>query len=135
MFRDREILLGELRALSFLEQVIEEIKKEEAAKEVEEKKTKAHEKKCTCNKKKESSEKRNDPQPLAVSYQADRNNPLKIVTTLIWDDGKTTSVATHNDNFSKEAGFALCYMKKILGNKRYYELLKICQEIPVTIAR
>lgn len=135
MFRDMETLFGELRALSFLEQLLEEIEKEEAAKEAEEKKTKMHEKKCTCNKKNESSEKKNDPQPLAISYQADRKNPLKIVTTLTWDDREVTSVATYNDNFSKEAGIALCYMKRKLGNKRYHELLKRCQEIPVTLAR
>ena len=121
MFRDMETLFGELSAIRFLEQLLEEIEKEEAAKEAEEKKTKMHEKKCTCNKKNESSEKKNDP--------------LKIVTTLTWDDGKTTSGATYNDNFSREAGIALCYMKRKLGNKRYHELLKRCQEIPVTLAR
>lgn len=46
------------------------------------------------------------------------NNPATIV---IWSDGTKTIVKCGpNDTYSKEAGLALCYMKKSLGNKGNY---------------
>lgn len=43
------------------------------------------------------------------------NNPATIV---FWKDGTKTVVKKQKgDRYSKEAGLALCYMKKVLGNK------------------
>lgn len=42
-------------------------------------------------------------------------------TIVYWDDGTKTVVKCDNrDTYSKEAGLALCYMKKILGSSRAF---------------
>ncbi len=54
------------------------------------------------------------PRPIKVIF----NNPATIV---IWSDGtKTVVKCDPKDTYSKEAGLALCYMKKVLGNKGNY---------------
>lgn len=46
------------------------------------------------------------------------NNPATII---FWDDGTKTVVKCQGgDTFSEEAGIALCFMKKMLGNKGNY---------------
>ncbi|MGF6374994.1 hypothetical protein M2140_000028 [Clostridiales Family XIII bacterium PM5-7] len=51
------------------------------------------------------------------------NNPATIV---LWEDGTKTTVKCQGDEiFDKEKGLALCFMKKILGNKgNFNEVLK-----------
>ena len=42
-------------------------------------------------------------------------------TIVYWTDGSRTVVkCDENDIFNEEIGFALCYIKKILGNRGYY---------------
>lgn len=46
------------------------------------------------------------------------NNPATIV---YWEDGtKTVVKCADNEPYDKEKGFALCFMKKALGNKGNY---------------
>lgn len=46
------------------------------------------------------------------------NNPATIV---YWNDGtKTVVKCDERDTYSKEAGLALCYMKKMLGSSRSF---------------
>lgn len=52
--------------------------------------------------------------------------PKKVIfsgpaTTIIWKDGtKTTVKCQEGDTFDPETGIALCYLKKLLGNKGNY---------------
>lgn len=52
--------------------------------------------------------------------------PKKVIfsgpaTTIIWTDGtKTTVKCQDNDELSTEVGIAMCYLKKLLGNKGNY---------------
>lgn len=52
--------------------------------------------------------------------------PKKVIfsgpaTTIIWTDGtKTTVKCQKNDEYSTEVGIAMCYLKKLLGNKGNY---------------
>ena len=46
------------------------------------------------------------------------NDPATIV--FWWDDSKTVVKAQDGEKYDKEKGLALCYMKKILGNKGNY---------------
>jgi hypothetical protein len=57
------------------------------------------------------------------------HNPATIV---IWSDGSKTVVKCHNEPFDREKGLAMCYMKKILGEKFHRTLRKCegdCKEI------
>lgn len=38
-------------------------------------------------------------------------------TTVIWNDGTKTTVRANNENFTKEFGLAMAYMKKLYGNR------------------
>lgn len=54
------------------------------------------------------------------------NDPATVV---FWNDGtKTVVKCTKGDAFSPAAGFALCYMKKTMGEKAYRETLKVVYE-------
>ena len=54
------------------------------------------------------------------------NDPATVV---FWNDGtKTVVKCTKGDTFSPAAGFALCYMKKTMGEKAYRETLKVVYE-------
>lgn len=54
------------------------------------------------------------------------NDPATVV---FWNDGtKTVVKCTKGDAFSPAAGFALCYMKKTMGEKAYKETLKLVYE-------
>ncbi len=57
--------------------------------------------------------------------------PLKVIfsdpaTIVLWKDGTKTVVKTQDgEKYDKEKGLAMCYTKKILGNRgRYYDELK-----------
>jgi hypothetical protein len=58
------------------------------------------------------------------------NDPATIV---YWQDGtKTVVKCQKNDTFEKEKGLAMCFVKKLLGNKgNYYETIKKWTEDPV----
>lgn len=48
-------------------------------------------------------------------------NEKKRTTTIIWKDGIVTTVrASENDVYSKEAGIALCFMKRVYLNEGRY---------------
>ena len=50
------------------------------------------------------------------------NNPATIV---FWEDGTKTVVKCENEEFDKEKGLAMAFMKKMLGNKgRYFNEVK-----------
>lgn len=55
-----------------------------------------------------------------------RGKPTKVIfhapaTIVYWDDGtKTVVKCDPKDTYSKEAGLALCYMKKMLGSSRAF---------------
>lgn len=53
-------------------------------------------------------------------------NEKKGTTTVVWKDGVKTTVRCHKDDtFNKEAGLALCYMKRIFDNRgAFNEVLK-----------
>lgn len=61
------------------------------------------------------------------------SNPLKIknvifndpATIVFWCDGTKTVVKCENEEFDKEKGLAMAFMKKMLGNKgRYFNEVK-----------
>ncbi len=65
--------------------------------------------------------------------------PKKVIfsgpaTTILWTDGTKTTVKCQGDDvFDKETGIALCYLKKMLGNKGNYnnifrEAMKVVKE-------
>lgn len=50
------------------------------------------------------------------------NDPATIV---FWEDGTKTVVKCENEEFDKEKGLAMAFMKKMLGNKgRYFNEVK-----------
>jgi len=53
-------------------------------------------------------------------------NKEKGTTCVIWDDGKKTIVhCSSNDTWDEEKALALCYMKRVLGNRgSFNETLK-----------
>lgn len=71
--------------------------------------------------------------------QIDRPHPKKVIfsgpaTTILWKDGTKTTVKCQGDDvFNAETGIALCYLKKMLGNKVNYnnifrEAMKVAKE-------
>lgn len=78
---------------------------------------------------------------MAVSVRANRRNPVmpysvgieKVkfsgpATIVFWVDGSKTVVkCQEGDTFDPEKGLALCFMKKVLGNKsgRFNKVLKM----------
>ena len=71
----------------------------------------------------------NDPM-FGMSFTAPkimgRPQPKKVIfsgpaTTILWKDGTKTTVKCQGDDvFNHETGIALCYLKKMLGNKGNY---------------
>lgn len=58
-------------------------------------------------------------------------NEEKGTTCVVWDDGKKTLVhCSPNDTWDKEKALALCYMKRVLGNRGSFNetLKKYCWE-------
>ena len=55
------------------------------------------------------------------------NYPATIV---IWEDGTKTVVKAQDEYFDEEKGFAMAFMKKVMGNtgKYFDEVKKWCQE-------
>ena len=48
-------------------------------------------------------------------------NPAKATTTIKWTDDTTTTVrCTEEDKFDLEKAIAICFMKRALGNKSFY---------------
>lgn len=49
--------------------------------------------------------------------------------TIAWfeDGSKTVAVAGHGDTYDKEVGLSVCMLKRVLGNKKYREIMdKYC---------
>lgn len=44
-------------------------------------------------------------------------NPVKSVTTVVWNDGTVTVVHCNNEEFDAEKGIAMCFMKKTFDNR------------------
>lgn len=44
-------------------------------------------------------------------------NPVKGVTTVVWNDGTVTVVHCNNEEFDAEKGIAMCFMKKAFDNR------------------
>lgn len=44
-------------------------------------------------------------------------NPIKRVTTVVWNDGTITIVHCNNEKFDAEKGIAMCFMKKAFDNR------------------
>lgn len=65
-------------------------------------------------------------EPIKIKYPAKKPKPKKVhfsgpATTIIWTDGtKTTVKCQSEDVWSDEVGIAMCYLKKLLGNKGNY---------------
>lgn len=56
--------------------------------------------------------------PLAMPKKVIFNPPATII---LWDDGtKTVVKCSEDDEYSKETGIALCFMKKYMGNNGNY---------------
>lgn len=58
-------------------------------------------------------------------------NEEKGTTVVVWKDGMKTKVkCCEGDTFNREAGLALCYMKRILGNRGAFNetLKRYCTE-------
>ena len=51
-------------------------------------------------------------------------------TIIIWEDGTKTVVKVQDEYFDEEKGFAMAFMKKVMGNtgKYFDEVKKWCQE-------
>lgn len=64
--------------------------------------------------------------PFMVMEVEKKVKPRRVIfyapaTIVYWDDGTKTVVKCDNrDTYSKEAGLALCYMKKMLGSSRVF---------------
>ena len=60
------------------------------------------------------------------TWRAIMAEPKKVIfnppaTIILWDDGtKTVVKCSEDDEYSKETGIALCFMKKYLGNHGSY---------------
>lgn len=49
----------------------------------------------------------------------------KPATIAFWSDGtKTVSKCSPSDAYSKDVGMMVCYMKKVMGNQRFRDLLE-----------
>lgn len=44
-------------------------------------------------------------------------NPVKGVTTVVWNDGTVTVVHCNNEEFDAEKGIAMCFMKRVFDNR------------------
>ena len=58
-------------------------------------------------------------EPYDIIFQPERKT-----TIVIWDDGSKTVVKCHDDEFSKEFGFAMALAKKIYGRGRFLQLVE-----------
>ena len=67
-----------------------------------------------------------NPSLIAPTKPICRPRPKKVIfsgpaTTILWKDGtKTTVKCSDEDVWSDEVGIAMCYLKKLLGNKGNY---------------
>ena len=65
-------------------------------------------------------------EPIKIKYPAKKPKPKKVIfsgpaTTILWMDGtKTTVKCSDEDVWEDEVGIAMCYLKKLLGNKGNY---------------
>jgi len=57
--------------------------------------------------------------PMKIIYQPDRG-----VTIVIWEDGSKTVVKCHEDEFSKEFGFAMAVVKKLYGRGEFLKMIE-----------
>jgi len=57
--------------------------------------------------------------PMKIIYQPDRG-----VTIVIWGDGSKTVVKCHEDEFSKEFGFAMAVVKKLYGRGEFLKMIE-----------
>lgn len=63
-----------------------------------------------------------DPKAWMKPKKVIFNNPATIV---FWNDGSKTVVKCENEDFDPEKGFAMAFMKHVLGNKgNYYNVVK-----------
>ena len=60
-----------------------------------------------------------DFEPYDVIFQPERKT-----TIVIWEDGSKTVVKCHEDDFSKEFGFAMALAKKIYGRGHFLQLVE-----------
>lgn len=66
------------------------------------------------------------PVRIAPTDPPHKPHPKKVIfsgpaTTILWKDGTKTTVKCQGDDvFNSETGIALCYLKKMLGNKGNY---------------
>lgn len=69
----------------------------------------------TCNKKEKPFMRTTIPKPKKVIFSGP-------ATTILWNDGTKTTVKCQEDAeyFDEEKGIAMCYLKKMLGNKGNY---------------
>ena len=58
-------------------------------------------------------------EPYDIIFQPERKT-----TIVIWEDGSKTIVKCHDDEFSKEFGFAMALAKKIYGRGRFLQLIE-----------
>ena len=58
-------------------------------------------------------------EPEEIIFQPDNK-----ATVVIWKDGSKTVVKCHEDEFSKEFGFAMALAKKIYGRGRFLQLVE-----------
>lgn len=67
-----------------------------------------------------------DGKDVPVMKKDSRPHPKKVIfsgpaTTILWTDGtKTTVKCSDEDVWENEVGIAMCYLKKLLGNKGNY---------------
>lgn len=63
---------------------------------------------------------------MSLDEKDSRPHPKKVIfsgpaTTILWTDGtKTTVKCSDEDMWTDEVGIAMCYLKKLLGNKGNY---------------
>jgi len=57
--------------------------------------------------------------PMKIIYQPDRG-----VTIVIWEDESKTVVKCHEDEFSKEFGFAMAVVKKLYGRGEFLKMIE-----------
>ena len=80
-----------------------------------------------------------NPLLLAPTKPTCRPRPKKVIfsgpaTTILWKDGTKTTVKCQGDDvFNHETGIALCYLKKMLGNKgNYNNIFREAVKVAVT---
>lgn len=67
-----------------------------------------------------------DEKDVPAMKKDSRPHPKKVIfsgpaTTILWTDGtKTTVKCSDEDMWTDEVGIAMCYLKKLLGNKGNY---------------